>query len=262
MKNSEKTRVRTRKAKKPYADRGYLWFARIWLGGDLAQFPSAFMLYVHLFGWANHIEGNLGRGQVALGERDIAERLGLSITTLRKWLRWLCKAGWIGLEPTRYGRVRGSIITVLRYTESQTIETYTKTTSEDQKMILTPFGSQDQKMILTSLSEDQKMILKGLSEDQKMIPHDQRLIRSKGVAQRHSPTKSQGGDEGERDSGLALSGEQIHRRARMEVEALCNAAAASEALEKKRPVGTGARARTAPKLEGDGPKPLEGARPA
>ncbi len=153
-----------------YTDHGFILFSRKWMGRDLARYPSAFTIYSHLIAWANHKDGKLKRGQIAIGERDFGDILGMSITTVRKWLRWLQERNWILLEPVRWGSQRGTIITVLNYDFSQSFKTYDRP-SEDQKMILTPAPLEDQKMILTSILEDQISILTPPSEDQKMIPH-------------------------------------------------------------------------------------------
>ena len=263
MKNNGKSRAqKAAKERKPYTEKGYFIGARIWLGGDMARYPTAFMLYIHLVGWANHADGEFRRGQVPLGAFDMGVRLGLGILTVRKWLRWLSEHGWIALEKTSHGRERGTVVTVLQFDASQDFATYDKTSSEDQKMILTPEQSEDQKMILKRLSEDQILILNPPSEDQIMIPQYPITHSYSGAAQRHRGKPSQGGEAGTRECGLGPSAESIAVKARETVDALVTAAAARAALERgKRPVGTGGRARTVPKLDGDGPKPLEGAAP-
>lgn len=183
------------KQKKEYTNRGSLLFSRKWLGNNLARHPSAFTIYFHLLGWANHEHGRLRLGEVALGERDFAQRIGMSVTTARKWLRWLRDNDWITLRPIRYGKVRGTVVTVLRYAHSQSFSTY-KLPSEDQKMILTP-ASEDQKLILDSAHEDQKMILTTPiygSENDPSCTHNS-IRDSAADAQSHLPAnKSVGGD--------------------------------------------------------------------
>jgi hypothetical protein len=123
----------------PYTDSGYVVYARKWLGcfRKLAAYPSAFVVYFHLLAWANHANGQLKRGQLALGERHFAELLGMSVTTLRKWLRWLRDEGWIKLEPTRHGKERGTIVTVLHYEVSQAYSTYALRPDEQERVLMT-----------------------------------------------------------------------------------------------------------------------------
>ncbi len=153
-----------------YTDHGFILCSRKWLGRELARYPSAFTIYFHLVAWANYKDGELKRGQVAIGERDFGVILGMSVTTVRKWLRWLRDAGWILLEPVRHGKERGTIVTIVNYELSQGYRVY-ELPSEDQKMILTPAPLEDQKTILTEEGEDQNAILTPPSQDQKMIPH-------------------------------------------------------------------------------------------
>lgn len=210
--------------KTEYNNRGAVFYSRKWLGGRLSRHPGAFTVYFHLLGWSNHAKGKLKPGQIALGERDFGERIGMSITTVRKWLRWLRDHGWILLEPKVWGKERGTIVTVLRYIESQSFSVY-KQPSEDQKMILTPASEdEDQKLILTLPGEDQKLILnppdRGSIIDPSYTPNS---LRDSGAAPQHSSTTLERGEDvpspnGERRSpnghdhtpgneGVALAGD-------------------------------------------------------
>ncbi len=63
----------------------------------------------------------------------MAERLGWSILTVRRALRYLAKHGYIELRLKRTGAKRGTIVTVRDYClENQKKRAY----SQDQKMIL------------------------------------------------------------------------------------------------------------------------------
>lgn len=123
---------------KKYTDKGYVLFSRKWLGRELAQCPGAFVVYFHLVAWANHENGKLKRGQIALGERDFGLELSMSVTTVRKWLRWLEANGWIKLKPERHGKQRGTIVTVLRYEASQTWAAYRLSNEEQEASLLPP----------------------------------------------------------------------------------------------------------------------------
>lgn len=166
-----------------YTDEGFVYLSRKWLARDLAAFPCAFTIYIHLLAWANYRDGALKRGQLALGERDFGQLLGgKSVITVRKWLRWLRDEGWIILEPTRWGKERGTIVTVIHYDASQRHSTY-KFTDDFQEKLLTPQSedqllilgassqSEDQSLILGPTSEGKKLILNPPTEDQNMIPH-------------------------------------------------------------------------------------------
>lgn len=122
---------------KKYTDKGFVLISRKWLGRELAQCPGAFTVYFHLLAWANYEDGKLRKGQLALGERDFGFELGMSVTTVRKWLRWLQANGWIALQPKRWGKQRGTIVTVLRYQDSQNMAVY-KCPADQQEHRLVP----------------------------------------------------------------------------------------------------------------------------
>lgn len=124
-----------------YTDSGFCIFSRKWCGRELARQKGAFVVYFHLLAWANHEDGKLRRGQIALGERDFGLQIGMSIVTVRKWLRWLRDNGWISLRPTRHGSQRGTIVTVLHYEEFQSFKTYAVPAAE-QEAIFVPLPTQ------------------------------------------------------------------------------------------------------------------------
>lgn len=200
--------------KKKYTNHGYTKNSRVWLGGRLAKHRTAFTLYAHLVGWANYENGKLKRGQLAIGERDFGARLGMSITTVRRWLRWLRNEGWITLKPTRHGAVRGTIVTVIHYDVSEDGRTY-KYSAEDQEMILVPIQSEDQKVIHKPATEDQSAILKPRIEDHKMIP--QVLIENSYEAHEGDSPVSRSAAEAK--SGLRLPAENFPRRCIAELHA-------------------------------------------
>jgi hypothetical protein len=119
-----------------YTDQGFLLFSRKWMGRELARHPGAFVVYFHLVAWANHEDGELRRGQLALGERDFGIQIGMSVLTVRKWLRWLRDKGWIKLEPMRHGPDRGTIVTVLRYDEAQRYKSYAIPAGEQDEIFI------------------------------------------------------------------------------------------------------------------------------
>lgn len=135
-----------------YPKNGYYLTARKMVHSDLVRHPAAFVIFHCLLAWANFRDGNkpikhngkmvvLRPGQLPISPVDVGRRVGMSVNTVRKALRYLVANACIKLSVA----YDGTLVTIPNYHVYQNMKSY-EGRKAHQKLI-TPSREADQKLI-------------------------------------------------------------------------------------------------------------------